>query len=795
VRGVTYGTFRESEDGYAYPEPSMVARDFSRMAGAGINAVRTYTVPPRRVLDEAQRHGLGVLVGLPWEQHVDFLSDRGRVRSIQRRVATGVAACAAHPAVLGYAIGNEIPASIVRWRGRRRIEGFLRTLYEAAKTEDPGALVTYPNFPTTEYLQLPFLDFLAFNVFLESPDRLDAYVARLQNLAGERPLVLTELGLDSRSAGLATQAASVGAQIRTAFAGGCAGAFVFSWTDEWHRSGEDVLDWEFGLTSRERRPKPALMAATRAFSSVPVALGERAPSFSVVVCVYNAESTIEDCLDGIAALDYPEYEVIVVDDGSTDDTAELASRYDVRLVRTENRGLSRARNTGIEAAKGDIVAFIDGDARPDPHWLRYLAQSFTTHDFVGVGGPNIQPAGDPWPADCVAAAPGGPIHVLLSDRVAEHIPGCNMAFWRRVLLEVGGFDPRYRVAGDDVDLCWRLQERGWTLGFHAGAMVWHHHRDSIAAFWRQQRGYGRAEALLEAKWPAKYNSAGHVTWGGRVYGRGVPFFRRSRVYHGLWGSAPFQPLHMEPAGLVASLATTPEWFLLIAALSVVSAAGLLWPPLLLATPLLVFVVASVVIQAARRSAALTRGRGGSISERLRFGATTFLLHMLQPLARLAGRVGAGLTPWRLNHGPGYPLPFGRMETAWTEEWRDPKARTAAVESALRRAGARVRRGGPYAGWDLDIHYGPTGRARVRMAVEEHGDGRQLWRFRIQPRIARVSVLGAGLSAALGVLALADGATALAALLGTGAALIFGRTIIEAAASVAAAQGAIRGETL
>ncbi|NIP81943.1 MAG: glycosyltransferase, partial [Gemmatimonadetes bacterium] len=76
-------------------------------------------------------------------------------------------------------------------------------------------------------------------------------------------------------------------------------------------------------------------------------------------------------------------------------------------------------------------------------------------------------------ARCVADSPGGPNHVLLSDAVAEHIPGCNMAFRTAALREVGGFDPRFRIAGDDVDICWRLQQRGWTLGFHPAAMVWH----------------------------------------------------------------------------------------------------------------------------------------------------------------------------------------------------------------------------------------------------------------------------------------------------------------------------------
>jgi Predicted glycosyltransferases len=106
----------------------------------------------------------------------------------------------------------------------------------------------------------------------------------------------------------------------------------------------------------------------------------------------------------------------------------------------------------------------------------------------------------------VAAAPGGPIHVLLSDRRAEHIPGCNSAFRREALEAVGGFDRRFRAAGDDVDLCWRLQERGWSIGFSPSAMVWHHRRNSVRTYWRQQKGYGRAEAILERKWPERYNA-------------------------------------------------------------------------------------------------------------------------------------------------------------------------------------------------------------------------------------------------------------------------------------------------
>ena len=218
IKGVTYGTFRPGADGGDYPAQAVLERDFAAMAASGINAVRVYTVPPRSLLDEAQRHGLRVMVGLPWEQHIAFLDVPGRAADIEARVRAGVRQCAGHPALLAYSVGNEIPPAIVRWHGRRRIERFVRRLYDAAKAEDPDALVTYVNFPTTEYLLLPFLDFVCFNVYLEARERLEAYLARLQNLAGERPLVMAEIGLDSRRNGEAAQAESIGWQVRTACA-------------------------------------------------------------------------------------------------------------------------------------------------------------------------------------------------------------------------------------------------------------------------------------------------------------------------------------------------------------------------------------------------------------------------------------------------------------------------------------------------------------------------------------------------------------------------------------------------
>ena len=512
------------------------------------------------------------------------------------------------------------------------------------------------------------------------------------------------------------------------------------------------------------------------------------PRVSVVICSYNGARTIGDCLEGLLHLEYPDFEVIVIDDGSTDSTAAIAVEYGVRLISTENRGLSHARNLGMEAATGEIVAYLDDDACPDPHWLTYLAATFLSTTHAGVGGPNIAPVVDGPIADCVANAPGNPTHVLLSDREAEHIPGCNMAFRKACLQAIGGFDPQFRVAGDDVDVCWLLRQRGWTLGFSPAAMVWHHRRNSLRAYWKQQTGYGKAEALLEGKWPEKYNAGGHSTWAGRVYGKGLlhRVGRVGRIYQGIWGSALFQSVYQPAPGTLLTLTSMPEWYLLIMALIVLSLLGILWIPLLLALLLLALAVGAPLVQAAQSAArASFTSAPRSRVARLKLRGLTVLLHLLQPLARLYGRLRYGLTPWRWRGASDLALPRARASTLWSEGWRAPAERLQSIEAALRAAGTCVRRGGDYDRWDLGVRGGILGAVRMCMATEEHGAGKQLVRFRSWPRCSAKGLVLTLLFAVLATGAALDHAWAVSAMLGVVAMLLALRTLQECATAMAA----------
>ncbi|MCX7887698.1 MAG: glycosyltransferase, partial [Verrucomicrobiae bacterium] len=413
-KGVTYGPFPPGPDGVPFPTAEQVARDFALIRQLNANCLRLYHVPPRWLLELAQEHGLKLLVDVPWAKHTCFLDDRETMAATRRAVREAAEMLAGQPAVFALAIANEIPPDVARWYGARRIETFVDELAALVKAADRERLVTFVNFPTTEFLQPSSVDFVSFNVYLHEPAPFTNYLYRLQSLAGGKPLVLTEIGMDSLREGEQAKYRFLRGHIEAAFRAGLAGVFVFSFTDEWHTGGALIENWFFGITDRQRQPKPSFQAVAEAFALAPYFPLPRYPKVSVVVASYNGARTLPACLESLLRLNYPDYEVILVDDGSTDETAQIAARYPaVRTVHQPNLGLSAARNTGILASTGEIVAFTDSDCRADEDWLHYLVGELLSSSACAVGGPNFPPPDDNWIAGVVAVSPGAPAHVLL----------------------------------------------------------------------------------------------------------------------------------------------------------------------------------------------------------------------------------------------------------------------------------------------------------------------------------------------------------------------------------------------
>jgi len=787
IRGVSYGTFAPDTDGVQFPTAERIEHDFSLMAAAGINTVRTYTPPPVSLLDEASRHGLRVMIGLPWSQHVAFLDDRELTRRIRRETAQHVRTFASHPAALLFAVGNEIPAAVVRWHGAPRVEEFLRTIYEDAKAAAPDSLLTYVNYPPTEYLDTECFDVTSFNVYLHRESDLRAYLARLQQIAGNKPLLLAEAGGDSIREGLDHQAQITAMHLRAAFSEGLCGAVAFSWTDEWWRGGHDVDDWAFGLVDRDRQPKPALAAVSRAFAEAPFAEEEKRawPKVSVVVCAYNAADTLDDCLASLQRVDYPDYEVILVNDGSRDRTGAIGEHYAeearlsgrgtgrIRVINIPNGGLSAARNVGLAEAAGEIVAYTDADVRVEPDWLTYLVQPFMTSKVVGSGGPNVIPSDDPWVAQCVARSPGGPTHVLLDDRVAEHVPGCNMAFRRDALLAIGGFNPVYLRAGDDVDVCWRLQAKGQQIGFAPSALVWHHHRPSVKAYWRQQVGYGEGETWLDAHHPEKF-VRGNMLWRGRIYSA-LPFVRSlsgRRINTGIWGTAAFPSVYRTDVYGFQFLPHLPAWWFASTALLLIGACAFLSPFLGLATAFLGLGAAGWLTTIGRcllfgwNSDLADLSTAGGRVAKLRHRLLIAWMHFLQPIARFHGRVRGMLNPppviesGRVTRFPWKaPVPsasdvvstgallvgFGTEERYWGEDhWTTHDAVLSELAGVLRSA-RPARSVDIDDGWradrDVSVAVGRWGWLDARVLLEEHGGSKILFRVgtKLRPTLKGITL--------------------------------------------------------
>lgn len=215
---------------------------------------------------------------------------------------------------------------------------------------------------------------------------------------------------------------------------------------------------------------------------------------SVVIPVYNGASTLGDCLAALSAQSFTRdrFEVIVVDDGSTDETPTITAHFDVRVIRQENRGAPAARNAGVFAARGDWVAFTDADCVPSRHWLQRLLRAASSRpNAIGAAGSTTGLESHSNAARFVDLIGGLDAGRTLVHPIFPFAPTGNAMYRMEYLKSVGGFDERFATY-DACDLHTRIRARYPHAEFiyEPGAVVLHRHRDSWRSYWRQQYAYG-----------------------------------------------------------------------------------------------------------------------------------------------------------------------------------------------------------------------------------------------------------------------------------------------------------------
>lgn len=253
------------------------------------------------------------------------------------------------------------------------------------------------------------------------------------------------------------------------------------------------------------------------FHGSPLPLPKVTPMVSVVVSARDAESTIAACLDSIARLRYPNYEVIVVEDGSRDRTAAFAGNAAgverLRVVRERRAGIGAALNAGVRAARGHLVAFTRADCTVDEDWLGLALRVITDGRLDGCTGPIYRPAAGNGIAARAIAALTRPVAPLAGppgiDAPAGHAPPLddrNMVVRKASIAAAGGFDPRFIDGGADADLAMRMAAAKMTLGWSPASGVWCDSRTGAGAYYRRRIREGRAAAVVTLKPRARFGA-------------------------------------------------------------------------------------------------------------------------------------------------------------------------------------------------------------------------------------------------------------------------------------------------
>lgn len=207
------------------------------------------------------------------------------------------------------------------------------------------------------------------------------------------------------------------------------------------------------------------------------------PLVSVVVAAYNSEKTIGRCIESLLALDYNEYEIIVVDNNSTDNTLNFIKKYPVTYLLEKKKGWPAARNTGIAYSKSKYIANIDADCFASSGWLKNLMLSFHGNNVGCVVGKTLVEEGITLAQKYYAAS--NPFNIEDKIEKSNYVPwgGGNNIMLRDAFLKAGGYDSDRFVSGADVEFHMRLEKKvGYETIYEPNAIIYHEARGSVKEF-------------------------------------------------------------------------------------------------------------------------------------------------------------------------------------------------------------------------------------------------------------------------------------------------------------------------
>jgi len=223
---------------------------------------------------------------------------------------------------------------------------------------------------------------------------------------------------------------------------------------------------------------------------------------SIVIPAYNCEDTIEKCLDSLKKLKWENTEIIIINDGSTDQTSKILKKYkEIIVINTKNKGPSNARNLGIKKAKGEFIAFTDSDCILHPEWLEELYKGFTSDKIAGVGGDQQSPSDETETGkliqDFMKSVGFVADYLKTSQNLIKtnHNPTCNVLYRKSVLKEIGGFDEKL-WPGEDVEIDLKIIRKGYFLYYNPKSIVYHYRPKNLKSFSRMMDRYGWAQAYL-----------------------------------------------------------------------------------------------------------------------------------------------------------------------------------------------------------------------------------------------------------------------------------------------------------